>query len=643
MCGIAGIIRFDEQRLEPANLADLGKALAHRGPDGSGIWVDGPIGLVHQRLAIIDLHTGSQPMHRPDLQRTIVFNGEIFNYVELRTELQAAGYRFQTQSDTEVILVAHAAWGDRAFARFRGMYAFALWEHQARRLVLVRDPLGKKPLCFTHVPGQFVAFASEAKALLTLQGVSRRVSPFALAQYLDLMYVPDQTPIWRDIQRLPPGNFLEIVDQSTRLAPFWRSGLEDPPSLLDSHEALERLEKTLSDAVRIRLRSDVPLGIFLSGGVDSSLIALMAAEQGAQALRVFTVGFNGTEDERPNARLIAQRIGSEHVELEIDLNGPALVSDVARAYDEPFGDTSAVPTLAMARATREFVKVVLTGDGGDEIFGGYDSYLREAVLPSGPPGLLRRAVGTAVAQGRFLARRLPTPLASVIAMAVRSRRDQINRLSDGGIQNPLLRHAQMMRVAHSAPPAVLLRPILPDQIPDPVAAAATSCRPLSSGVRSAMLFDQSVYLPGDILKKTDICSMAVALEARSPLMDEDVVAIAHAYSPELLVHRERGSAPERWQKKPLKELCARRMGDDFVYRRKVGFALPLHEWLDRPQFQELAQDGFASSSSPLIPWFAPGMLRGVWSDFRGGKRFLAQEVWNLIMLDAWSREYRPLI
>ncbi len=201
----------------------------------------------------------------------------------------------------------------------------------------------------------------------------------------------------------------------------------------------------------------------------------------------------------------------------------------------------------------------------------------------------------------------------------------------------------MMRVAHSAPPAALLRPILPHRVPDPVEAATESCRSLGSPIRSAMLFDQSVYLPGDILKKTDICSMAVALEARSPLMDEDVVAIAHACNPDLLVRQERGSAPERWQKKPLKELCARRMGDDFVYRPKVGFALPLQDWLDRPQFQELAQDGFASSSSPLIPWFAPGTLRGVWSGFRDGKRFLAQEVWNLIMLDAWAREYRPLI
>ncbi len=432
MCGIAGIIRFDDLRPESADLAALGKALAHRGPDESGIWIDGPIGLAHQRLAIIDLQTGSQPMHRPDLHRSVVFNGEIFNYLELRTELRAAGHLFQTQSDTEVILVAHAAWGDRAFERFRGMFAFALWEHQARRLLLVRDPLGKKPLCYTHVPGKLLAFASEAKALLTLPDANRRANPFAVAQYLDLMYVPEQTPIWRDIQRLPPGHALEVVDRSTRLFPFWRSGLEEPPSLLDSREALDKLENTLSEAVRIRLRSDVPLGIFLSGGVDSSLIALLAAEQGARGLRVFTVGFNGANDERPHARQVAQRIGAEHVELEIDLNGPGLVADVARAYDEPFGDTSAVPTLAMARATRDFVKVVLTGDGGDELFGGYDSYLREAVLPPSPPGLLRRGIGTAITQGRFLARRLPAPLASVVARALRSHRGQIDRLSDGG-------------------------------------------------------------------------------------------------------------------------------------------------------------------------------------------------------------------
>jgi asparagine synthase (glutamine-hydrolysing) len=649
MCGIAGMLRFDGAPIPEQFAAAVSRKLAHRGPDGSGVWERGPVSLVHRRLAIIDLQTGDQPMRRQDLGLVVCFNGEIYNYLELREELQQLGHRFETRSDTEVLLVGFAAWGEKLLERLRGMYAFALWDERKQSLWLVRDPLGKKPLHLLHRPGEFLAFASEAKALLELPGCSRRVNPQALAQYLDLMYVPDQTRVWADIERLQAGSWLRASPSDPRRLEqqrFWSPKLESVDRPVTDRDAAEAVKAALARATQIRLRSDVPLGIFLSGGIDSTLVALAAADAGVSKLRTFTVGFEGSDDtdERPFAREVAKKIGSEHLEIDVRLSGPALVTEVARAYDEPFGDTSALPSLAMARATKPHATVVLSGDGGDEMFGGYDTYLRHIAAGAqvGSASFARQLFGRAIAQLRTAARAMPAPISARIAALARSRRAQLDSFADSRNTDPVERQVEMMRVNKLQKPEAALAPILHGQTTG-FAEIAASIPRQPSALRSAMLFDQLVYLPGDILKKVDIANMAAAVEARAPLLDEDVIALAASLPPRLLAFAGVNEPRTAWGKRVLKQLCADRMGSEFTYRPKRGFALPLQDWLDRPEFAALIGDGFAASTSPIKPWFSGAGPGKIWQEFRAGKRWLAQEVWNLIMLDAWAREYRPVV
>jgi asparagine synthase (glutamine-hydrolysing) len=659
MCGIAGLVRLDGAAPERALLERMADRLAHRGPDGSGVQLLGSCGLAHRRLSVIDLQTGGQPMERPDLDRAVAFNGEIYNYLELREQLSALGHRFETRSDTEVLLVGHAQWGEALLPRLRGMFAFALWEPGRRRLLLARDRLGKKPLCFSHASGRQLAFASEAKALLDLPEVGRRIEPGALALYLDLMYVPEQVRLWSAVERLQPGALLLFENGQMQEQRRWAPAEEAEfcGALAPSFdEACARVEQTLAEATRLRLRSDVPVGLFLSGGVDSGLVALLAAEQSGTPLRTFSVGFHdkapaaaGADqpvDERPFARQVAERIGARHTELMVELDAPALVESVARAFDEPFGDSSAVPTLAMSLRTRAEVPVVLSGDGGDEVFGGYDTYLRHlrAGVGKAAPGPARRFTGLLLARLKEAARRLPAPLAAAIARRLRPLRSRLDQVIDAEQDDLAFRQLGMMRIAHAAQPEELLRPLLGATAP-PLAQAwaeLLSCVPRDgAALRVAMRTDRLVYLPGDILKKVDIASMACGLEVRSPFLDSEVVALAQQLPLPLLIDRS-AAAKERWGKRIPKALLARRMGDAYAYRPKQGFGSPLQQWLDTPRFRALVEDGFASSGSPLRPWFAPGALVGVHRDFRAGKRWLAQEVWNLILLDAWARAHRPL-
>jgi asparagine synthase (glutamine-hydrolysing) len=643
MCGIAGLVRLDGEAAEEEPLRAMGARLAHRGPDGTGLLRSGPVGLAHRRLSIIDLATGDQPMERPDLGRAVVFNGEIYNYLELREELRALGHRFQTSSDTEVLLVGHAAWGEALLPRLRGMFAFALWEAGPQRLLLARDPLGKKPLQFALLPGRLLAFASEAKALFALSEVSRAIEPQAIGAYLELLYVPEQVRLYRQLEKLQPGEWLTLQQGRVARGRF-RAAVRAQaagPEPLPFDEACARVDAAVAEAVRLRLRSDVPVGLFLSGGIDSTLVALHAARASPEPLRTFTVGLRGERDERAFAAQVARRLGTRHTELEIDLDAPALLEEVARHWDEPFGDSSAVPMLAMARETSRSVKVVLSGDGGDEIFGGYGSYLRavRTPVPPGPPGLRRRLLAGLVGPLRAGARRLPPGLARTAARLAQPLRHRLDAAADGAVADPALRHLLAARVSHLAPPAEALRPLL--------GGAAVQLGPLVAGLppglsplRAAMQTDRSVYLPGDILKKVDVAAMRFGLEVRSPLLDDQLIALADQLPEEHLVRRLPGPE-EAWGKRPLKQLVAAELGEAFALRPKQGFGAPLDRWLLDPRFLALAGDGFASERSPIAPWFVPGAPGRVLRAFRAGKRFLAQEVWNLMVLDAWARAARP--
>ena len=655
MCGLAGLLRLDGAPADRALLERMSARLAHRGPDGAGLLCQGPLGLAHRRLSIIDLATGDQPMLREDLGRAIVFNGEIYNYLELRAELLASGHAFRTTSDTEVLLVAHAAWGDAFLSRLRGMFAFALWETGRERLLLARDPLGKKPLHLLVKPGKLVAFASEAKALLELPEVSRRIEPAAIAAFLQLLYVPEQQQLFADIERLQPGEWLAVERGEVRRGRYTADTAPGPlPQDLSYEEACARVDAALRRAVELRLRSDVPLGVFLSGGIDSTLVALAAAMLVPGRLKTFTVWFEGTHDqtdERPYARRVSEAIRSDHTELRVELDAPALAAEVGRHFDEPFGDSSAVPMLAMSRETRKAVKVVLAGDGGDEIFGGYGTYLRQlegangqaatGAQPASRSGL-RMLAGRGVSLARGAARGLPGPLAAGIARLVRPLRRRLDSLEGQLPGTPAERHLGFQLASSSRPVAQLLAPLLGAR-PSSLAHLLAGLPADASPARTAMRLDRQLYLPGDILKKVDLSSMRYGLEVRAPLLDDDLIALADALPAPFLVDRLAGFTEERWGKRILKALAARSLGESFAYRPKQGFGAPLADWLRDPRFEQLARDGFLSPSSPIKPWFAPRLLERSFRGFQSGKRWLAQEVWNLIVLDAWAREAKPVL
>jgi asparagine synthase (glutamine-hydrolysing) len=655
MCGLAGLLRLDGAPADRALLDRMNSRLAHRGPDGDGLLVQGPLGLAHRRLSIIDLATGDQPMIREDLGRAIVFNGEIYNYLELRAELLATGHTFRTRSDTEVLLVAHAAWGDAFLSRLRGMFAFALWEMGRERLLLARDPLGKKPLHLVVKPGKLVAFASEAKALLELPEVSRRIEPAAIASYLKLLYVPEQQHLFSDLERLQPGEWLSVERGEIRRGRYTADTAQGQPRPedLSFDEACARVDAALRRAVEVRLRSDVPLGVFLSGGIDSTLVALAAAMLVPGRLKTFTVWFEGTADqtdERPYARRVSEAILSDHTELKVELDAPALAAEVGRHFDEPFGDSSAVPMLAMSRETRKAVKVVLAGDGGDEIFGGYGTYLRHldhaqggaGAGGAGPSAGLRKLAGQGVALARGAARSLPGPLAAGLARLVRPLRRGLDSLEGQLARTPAERHLGFQLASSSRPVTELLAPLLGPLKPS-LGHLLAGLPEGGSAVRTAMRLDRQLYLPGDILRKADLSSMRYGLEVRSPLLDDDLIALADRLPAQFMVDRLARFTEERWGKRILKALAARSLGEAFAYRPKQGFGAPVADWLRDPRFEQLARDGFLSPTSPIKPWFAPRLLKRSFRGFQGGKQWLAQEVWNLIVLDAWAREAKPVL
>jgi asparagine synthase (glutamine-hydrolysing) len=486
-----------------------------------------------------------------------------------------------------------------------------------------------------------LAFASEAKALFTLPEVSRRIEPQSIAAYLDLAYVPEQLRLFAEIERLQAGCWLAVHGRTVTRGRYAGVAAPAVPASIGFGEACDRVEAAVREAVRLRLRADVPLGVFLSGGVDSSLVALQAARLVPGRLRTYTVGFKGEADERPFARQVAQAVGAEHTEVEVELDAPALAGEVARHWDEPFGDSSAVPMLAMARETQKAVKVVLSGDGGDEIFGGYGLYLRHLrKSPAGATGLLGRWAGRGVRWAQAGARRLPARLSAVAAAVYRPLRHRFDGVGDAAVADPALRHLLSARVSHARRPEELLSPLLGGSAFDPASLLVGAPRGLPA-VRTAMRIDRLVYLPGDILKKVDVAAMRFGLEVRSPFLDDDLIALADQLPEGFLASRLEGQAEERWGKRPLKALVARALGEPFAYRAKQGFGAPLQTWLADPRFLQQAEDGFASAGTPLRGWFAPGSLAQVLREFRGGKGWLAQEVWNLIILDAWAREVRP--
>ena len=621
MCGIAGKFNFDSERsVDRDRLVAMTSVLAHRGPDADGFYLRGAIGLGHRRLSIIDLATGDQPLANEDGTVWVVFNGEIYNFADVRAELLAAGHRFRTHSDTEVIVHAYEQWGETAVERFRGMFAFAIWDAPRRRLVLVRDRIGVKPLHYA-VTSAGVTFGSEIKALLEDPDVPRDWSAEALDAYLTLGYVPGPQTIYRHISKVPPGHLLVAENGGVRTRPYWDltfTGNGDPARESDY---LERLEQLVDESVRLRLISDVALGAFLSGGIDSSVVVASMARHSSSRVVTTSVGFDEQAfNELEYARTVAQRFGTESHEEIVTPDSADLLPQLAWHFDEPFADSSAVPTYYVSKAARAHVTVALSGDGGDELWAGYARHRVERAELSARAWL--GPLGTRLA-GRIGA---PMPLDM---KGARSLRHLALSPADACAQ----KHAYGLFDRWTRP-ALYTSDFAEDvRDSDPLAGFREAYQACGSPdpLDRALYVDVKTYLVDDIMTKVDRMSMAVSLESREPLLDHRLLEFAATIPSSLKLRGNRS-------KYLLRRLLARRLPASIVDRPKHGFSAPIDRWLRGPlvpMVDALLTDGRLRDRGI----FDQRTIERLWREHRDGDADHRHRIWSLVMLELWFRRF----
>jgi asparagine synthase (glutamine-hydrolysing) len=604
----------------------MGLAIAHRGPDAEGFWVEPGIGLVHRRLSIIDLAGGDQPIGNEDGSVQVIFNGEIYNFHELRSGLEAKGHHFRTRSDTEVLVHLYEEEGERLVERLRGMFTIALWDRAKRRLVLARDRLGIKPL-YLYRDGEKLLFGSELKAILAHPDVDRAIDLESLEDYLAFGMVPGARSIFRRIEKLPPAHLVTIgagqLDRTPRrywqlrIAPDHRQGTDD---------WLEALRAKLEETVRLHLIADVPVGAFLSGGLDSSMVVALSAGSVRGALRTFSIGFpEESFSELPYARQVAERFGTQHVEEIVTPNAVGLLDELAQYYDEPFADSSAIPTYLVSRLAGRSVKVVLTGDGGDEAFGGYSRYahdLKEAALRRFLPAWFRRlALGP-------LAR--VWPKADWLPRRLRAKTLLTNLSLDAGAAyaNTLaICRRPLRRELLAAELKARLNGHEPERIIREHYATASTNDPLGGMIAA----DAGTILPDDFLVKVDRASMAHGLEARPPLLDHELLELA-------------ARIPSRWKVRKgetkwiFKQLCRQKLPAAVIDRPKHGFEMPIDTWLRGP-LREMFELAVLSPGARIADLVSQATTRKLYRAHLRGTGRHGAVLWSLLVLARWSERY----
>lgn len=629
MCGIAGYVGKGNEAI----LRAMGDTLRHRGPDASGIWQtpDSRAGFAHTRLAVIDLSLGgAQPMRSGDGQLVITFNGEIYNFAELKKEL--ASYPFKTHSDTEVILAAYQTWGAGAFARMRGMFALALYDVQERELILVRDRLGKKPLYWSLV-GDTLVFGSELKALLAHPVTPRTLDHRSLAHYLAREYVPTPRTIYEGIQKLPPGNILRCKDGVTRILPFWNPVTE--VAAMDETSALARFDALLEHATEERMVSDVPLGIFLSGGIDSSTVAYYAARASVQKVKTFSIGFSEKSfDESPAARLIAAHLGTEHHEQILSgKDALALVQDIPEVFDEPVADASVLPTLLLSRFTREHVTVALGGDGADELLLGYPTFQAEqyASLYARIPERIRTLLRTSIDM-------LPTST-SYMSLDFKARKFTHDFAGD-----QMIRHLQWLGSFKENELSTLLLPAVVQDasgIDEELISEWRQECPQLEGLNALSHLYLRTYLMDQVLVKVDRASMRYALEVRAPFLSHDIVEFLLSLPPDMKYRNGRGSPRFGEAGKYLLRMLMRgKLPDEIVDQRKKGFAAPVSRWLRGP-LRGLMTDLLSPARLKGQNIFNTAEVERLVREHVSGSRDHRKKLWTLLVFELWNEKWNP--
>jgi len=620
MCGICGTYEYSGARsVDREVLEQMNATLIHRGPDGGGIHLDGPVGLAARRLAIIDLEHGDQPMLAADGETCVVQNGEILNHLELRAELEREGVSFRTRCDTEVLLHLYLREGPEFVSRLRGMFALAVWDRRERRLLLARDRFGIKPLYYELGAGR-LSFASELKALLRAPWFSREVDPDALHSFLAFNSIPAPLTIFRDARKLPPGHLLicdgrgASIRRYARPAPAAAEELRREPARELGAELRDRLEET----VRAHLLADVPVGVLLSGGIDSSVLAALAAGVSPYRVSTFSIGFRERSfNELDLARQVAQRYGTDHHELVVTPHVAELLPKLVGAFDEPFADSSSVPTYLVSELAAQHVKVVLSGEGGDELFGGYETYAADQ---------LALLFGGAAARLAPLIELLPSSSGRV-PLDYRAK-----RFVRASALPPLERHHGWKEIFSAAQRAELLAPDWRDPPGDPLAVwrarfDETSGAPLLARLQDV---DLGIYLADDLLVKTDRMSMAHSLEARVPYLDPVVSELALALPTRLKV---RGLSKKRL----LRQVAASLVPREIVRARKRGFSIPAAAWL-RGELEPFARELLAPARTRSQGFFEPAFVTRLLDEHVARRQDHSRQLWGLISFSLWAEQ-----
>ena len=613
MCGIAGFVGRPGEVIwrdgtAAARLTSMCDAIRHRGPDDSGYRVTDGAAIGMRRLSIIDVAGGHQPIGNEDGTIHIVFNGEIYNFRDLQTRIRAAGHSLTTRSDTETIVHLYEDHGTRAVHELRGMFGFAIWDERRGRLFVARDRLGIKPMYYWHTPTG-LAFASELRSLLTLPGFPRDIDHDAIVDYMALGYVAEPRSIFAGVSKLPPGHFLVWSrEEGLRIERYW-TPVRPEIQGIDEREAVEETQRLIEESVSLHLESEVPLGAFLSGGIDSSGVVAAMSRLVRQPVRTFSIGFRERDfDESVYAAEVARSLGTKHTELVVRPDADLLFEQVARTLDEPFADVSALPTFLVAHLARRDVTVALSGDGGDELFGGYARYLethRARLLPGAARSLLRSVAlslpHVTLGRNRLLAlgRSMRGRYAGTVALPVQE--------AEGGFLRPEF--------------AARARPF--EQLLDRWFDDATS----RDFMTQLTMVDVLSYLPGDILTKVDRASMATSLEARVPLLDHVVAEFALSLPSRLKVRDGVG----KWV---LRQAIADFVPASVLQRPKRGFDVPIRDWFRGPLAYRL--DALLDANSNIYEWVEPRAVRRIIGEHRAGRRDHARTIWRLLMLDKWK-------
>lgn len=623
MCGITGFIdkEISERASCEALLDSMCRVIAYRGPDEQGMAVEGRAALGMRRLSIIDLKGGQQPIYNTDGSKLIVFNGEIYNYRELRLDLESRGYKFKTNSDTETIIHAYDAFGTDCVKRLRGMFAFAIWDKKEESLFIARDRVGKKPLFYSLTPAGNFVFGSELKTLLTHGEISREIDYAALDSYLTFGYVPEEFCIFKEARKLAPGHFLLFKNGRVETVKYWDFDYSGAANVRSEEEWAETLREKVREAVRVRLISEVPLGAFLSGGVDSSSIVGLMSQILDKPVKTFSIGFNEDSfNELKYARIAAKHFNTEHHEFTLTPDFVEVVDDLVWHFDEPFSDSSALPTYMVSKMARDYVTVVLSGDGGDELFAGYTRY----VVDRERSGLEKLPAG--------FRRGVLEPLSHALPHGARGKNflynaslDQTDRYIDSVSQF----NRQRRNYLYSGDFLGKLNGSLGrgEALFQKLAGSVTA----GEQIDRLLYLDSKTYLPGDILTKVDRMSMAASLEARVPLLDHELIEFVAGIPAGLKL---KGLETKYIFKKAMENIVPR----EILYREKQGFGVPIGEWINA-QLKERIYSDLTDRKTVERGYFDLKYIDTLLDEHRRGRRDHSHAVWVLWMLELWHRRF----